>query len=211
MFVMVGWVKKNWTEATGWLENQCAKRKISSCAICSLLSYLLSLPCLIPLVVQHLQPAAAALPLPGLSWSHCCMGCGCAEGETGGEFWVSLHPSLGVWREMLVARTWHLGLCWNGNRDLGMTRNNQQHLQVGCKSLFRICNAALLGLLCPLLCRVLFRHPEGVLALVKTKRRAGLHFCSRDSKLCLSFTHWFVSAPFLAWQHLQAGDITNKF
>lgn len=63
MFIMVGWVKKNWTEATGWLENQHAKRQISSCAICSLLSYLLSLPCLILLMVQHLQPAAPALPL----------------------------------------------------------------------------------------------------------------------------------------------------
>lgn len=43
------------------------------------------------------------------------------------------------------------------------------------------------------------------------KRTAGLHFCSQDPILCFSFAHWFASGLFLAWQHLQAGDITNKF
>lgn len=90
----------------------------------------------------------------------------------------------------------HLGLCWNGNRDPGMTRDRYQHLGVGYKPFFHICNTALLGLLCPLLCRQ-FRHPEGMLAFVKTIRRAGLHFCPQDPILCLSFAHWFVSAPFL--------------
>lgn len=42
----------------------------------------------LPLMVQHLLTAAPALPWPGLSWSHCCMGCDYGEGEMEGEPWV---------------------------------------------------------------------------------------------------------------------------